>query len=134
MTALLYPLGHYIMLFLKAIPPPSSSTSLPQQWHKPRVRGIKQDSVLNVMVKDPCKAAKESGKLNWRMLKAYQVKVLTVLKSKQRKGELEFIPQCMINFQIISILIDLLQTFVPLSMTSPCLLNFLNCCLKVQQS
>ena len=59
LTALLYTLGHYIKLGLKAIPPPSSSTSLPQQWHKPRVRGIKPESVLNVMVKDPCKAAKE---------------------------------------------------------------------------
>ena len=59
MTALLHTLGHYIKLGLKAIPPPSRSTSLPQQWHKPRVGGIKPESILNVMVKDPCKAAKE---------------------------------------------------------------------------
>ena len=59
MTALLHTLGHYIKLGLKAIPPPSSSTSLPQQWHKPRVGGIKPESILNIMVKDPCKAAKE---------------------------------------------------------------------------
>ena len=59
MTALLHTLGHYIKLGLKAIPPPSSSTSLLQQWHKPRLTGIKPESIDNSMVTDPCKAAKE---------------------------------------------------------------------------
>ena len=59
MVALVYTLAHYVKLGLKAISPPASCTSLPQQWHKPRVCGIKPESILKVTVKDPCKAAKE---------------------------------------------------------------------------
>ena len=59
MAALLYTLAHYVKLGLMDIPAPASCTFLPQQWHKPRVRGIKPESILNVMVKDPCKATKE---------------------------------------------------------------------------
>ena len=52
-------------LGLKAVPAPASCTSLLQQWHKPRVRGIKPESILKVMVKDPCKAAQ--GELNRKL-------------------------------------------------------------------
>ena len=116
MTALLHTLGHYIKLGLKAILPPSSSTSLPQQWHKPRVRGIKPESILNVMVKDPCKAAKEKleTKLETKLEDAQGISNKSSnsfeKQAKKRRVGVHFILYD--PFQIISIMTDYRLLFI----------------------
>ena len=85
MTELLHTLGHYIKWDLKAIPLPNSSTSLPQQWHKPRVRGIKPESILNVMVKGPCKAAKEKLETNLKDVQGISSKSPNSFKKQATK-------------------------------------------------
>ena len=83
MIALVCTLAHYLKLGPKAIPPPASCTSLPQQWHRPRVCGSKPESILKVTVKDPCNAAKAelSSNENWQ-----QVPLVLLVRIKRRTG------------------------------------------------
>ena len=131
MAALLYTLAHSIELGLMAIPPPASCTSLPQQWHKPRVRGIKPESVLKVMVKDPCKAAKEElhSKLEDAQGESSKSSNSSENQAKKRRVGIHFDP-LPDNFNTDKFVTD----FVLLFMNSTYLFSFLNCCPKVQQS
>ena len=58
-VGLVHTIAHYQNLNLKEVPAELSATSLPQQWHKPRVRKIKAQPMIAMTLADPTKPSSE---------------------------------------------------------------------------
>ena len=74
---LVYTLAHYQHQGLKEVPDELSSTSLPQQWHKPRGRKVKPQPVTSLVMAKPKKDRKRRPVLTTQTKQRYKLNITT---------------------------------------------------------